>query len=53
LIAMSDPVKRGIYDLWQPAPIPEWQGKDDPRAKIQLPTIAHVERSANQSDAGS
>src|SRR5262249_13098358 len=24
-------IKAGVYDLWQPAPIPEWQGAADPR----------------------
>lgn len=35
-------VKRGIYDLWQPAPIPEWQGKDDPRARIRIADIMRM-----------
>src|SRR5258707_10751500 len=29
-------IKQGVYDLWQPAPVPEWQGRDDPRAKIRI-----------------
>lgn len=29
-------VQRGVYELWQPAPIPEWQGPGDPRAAIRL-----------------
>src|SRR5256886_4658645 len=28
-------IKQGVYNLWQAAPIPEWQGADDPRAKIR------------------
>src|SRR6266705_2369924 len=35
-------VKQGVYDLWQPAPIPEWQGKGDPRAKIRIADIMHM-----------
>src|SRR6202521_5294979 len=29
-------IKQGAYDLWQPAPIPEWQSPGDPRAKIRI-----------------
>jgi CubicO group peptidase (beta-lactamase class C family) len=29
-------IQQGVYDLWQPAPIPEWQEEDDPRAKIRI-----------------
>lgn len=29
-------IKQGIYTLDQPAPIPQWQGKDDPRAAIRI-----------------
>ncbi|HSB09211.1 MAG TPA: serine hydrolase [Blastocatellia bacterium] len=35
-------VKQGVYDLWQPAPIPEWQRKDDPRAKIRIADIMRM-----------
>ena len=35
-------IKQGIYDLWQPAPIPEWQGAGDPRAKIRIADILHM-----------
>jgi CubicO group peptidase (beta-lactamase class C family) len=35
-------IKRGVYELWQPAPVPEWQGKDDPRAKIRIADILHM-----------
>ncbi|HLG17876.1 MAG TPA: serine hydrolase [Blastocatellia bacterium] len=35
-------VKRGLYDLWQPAPIPEWQTAGDPRAKIRIADIMHM-----------
>ncbi len=35
-------IKQGVYDLWQPAPIPEWQGADDPRARIRIADILHM-----------
>ncbi len=35
-------VKKGVYKLDQPAPIPQWQGKDDPRGKIRIMDILHM-----------
>src|SRR5437667_5897919 len=35
-------VKDGVYDLGQPAPIPEWQTPGDPRAKIRIADILHM-----------
>ncbi|HEY6969638.1 MAG TPA: serine hydrolase, partial [Candidatus Angelobacter sp.] len=35
-------IKQGVYDLWQPAPVPEWQSADDPRAKIRIADILHM-----------
>jgi CubicO group peptidase (beta-lactamase class C family) len=35
-------IKQGVYDLWQPAPIPEWQGANDPRGKIRIADILHM-----------
>jgi CubicO group peptidase (beta-lactamase class C family) len=35
-------VQQGVYDLQQPAPIPEWQGANDPRAKIRIADILHM-----------
>ncbi len=35
-------VKDGVYDLNQPAPIPEWQTSGDPRAKIHIADILHM-----------
>ena len=35
-------VKRGVYDLWKPAPIPEWQKPGDPRAKIRVADIMRM-----------
>ena len=35
-------IKQGVYDLWQAAPVPEWQSADDPRAKIRIADILHM-----------
>ncbi|MBL9211871.1 MAG: serine hydrolase [Opitutaceae bacterium] len=35
-------ISQGVYDLWQPAPIPEWQTPGDPRAKIRLADILRM-----------
>jgi len=35
-------IKQGVYKLWQPAPIPEWQTKGDPRARIRIADIMHM-----------
>jgi len=35
-------VKDGVYDLDQPAPIPEWQTPGDPRAKMHIADILHM-----------
>jgi len=35
-------IKQGVYDLWQPAPIPEWQGAADPRAKIRIADLLRM-----------
>jgi CubicO group peptidase (beta-lactamase class C family) len=35
-------IKEGIYELWQPAPIPEWQGEGDPRAKIRIADLLRM-----------
>ena len=35
-------IKQGVYSLRQPAPIPEWQGAGDPRAKIRIADILHM-----------
>jgi CubicO group peptidase (beta-lactamase class C family) len=35
-------MKRGVYELSQPAPIPEWQTPGDPRAKIRIADIMHM-----------
>jgi CubicO group peptidase (beta-lactamase class C family) len=35
-------LERGDYDLWQPAPIPEWQTPGDERAKIRIADILRM-----------
>jgi len=35
-------IHQGVYDLWQPAPIPEWQGAGDPRAQIRIADLLHM-----------
>lgn len=35
-------IKQGTYELWQPAPVPEWQKPGDPRAKIRIGDILQM-----------
>jgi CubicO group peptidase (beta-lactamase class C family) len=35
-------IQQGAYDLWQPAPIPEWQGEGDPRQAIRIGDIMRM-----------
>ena len=35
-------IRQGVYSLEQPAPIPQWQGKDDARAKIRIMDLMHM-----------
>ncbi len=35
-------IKDGVYDLWQPAPIPEWQSPGDPRSRIRIADILRM-----------
>ena len=35
-------VKQGVYELSQPAPVPEWQMPGDSRAKIRVADILHM-----------
>ena len=35
-------IRQGVYDLEQPAPIPEWQGRNDPRAKIRIADLMNM-----------
>ena len=35
-------IRQGAYDLWQPAPIPEWQTAGDARAKIRIADLLRM-----------
>ncbi len=35
-------IGQGVYKLEQPAPVPQWQGKGDDRAKIRIMDIMHM-----------
>lgn len=35
-------IQQGVYKLWQPAPIPEWQEKGDPRQAIRIGDIMRM-----------
>jgi CubicO group peptidase (beta-lactamase class C family) len=35
-------IKQGMYELSQPAPVPEWQGQGDPRAKISIADLLNM-----------
>src|SRR5438132_1340893 len=35
-------IRRGAYDLWQPAPVPEWRQPGDPRAKIRIADLLNM-----------
>jgi len=35
-------IEQGVYDLWQPAPLPEWQGEGDPRQQIRIADILRM-----------
>ena len=35
-------IEQGVYDLWQPAPVPEWQTEGDPRKAIRIADILHM-----------
>lgn len=35
-------IRKGVYSLEQPAPIPQWQGEGDGRAKIRIMDIMHM-----------
>jgi len=35
-------IRQGAYELWQPAPIPEWQHPGDPRARIRIADLLHM-----------
>jgi hypothetical protein len=35
-------IQQGAYELWQPAPIPEWQDPGDPRQQIRIGDIMRM-----------
>ena len=35
-------IEQGVYDLWQPAPVPEWQSEGDPRQDIRIADILRM-----------
>src|SRR2546423_7647456 len=35
-------IRQGVYDLSQPAPVPEWRQPGDPRAKIHIADLLHM-----------
>jgi CubicO group peptidase (beta-lactamase class C family) len=35
-------IHRGVYELWQPAPIPQWQAEGDPRKEIRIGDIMRM-----------
>lgn len=35
-------IRQGVYDLWQPAPIPEWRSPGDPRARIRIADLLRM-----------
>ena len=35
-------IHKGVYELWQPAPIPEWQAEGDGRAAIRIGDIMRM-----------
>jgi CubicO group peptidase (beta-lactamase class C family) len=35
-------IEQGVYDLWQPAPVPEWQVEGDPRREIRIADILRM-----------
>lgn len=35
-------IHKGVYDLWQSAPVPEWQGEGDPRQAIRIGDIMRM-----------
>lgn len=39
---MATLIHKGVYDLWQPAPVPEWQSADDPLQAIRIGDIMRM-----------
>lgn len=48
-------IQQEVYDLWQAAPIPEWQDEDDPRRAIRIVDMLRMSsglRCRNDGDPG-
>ncbi len=46
-------IQQGVYDLWSPAPVPEWQHVGDPRGEIRIADILRMSsgiRCVNRGD---
>ena len=46
-------IQQGVYGLWEPAPVPEWQGEGDARAEIRIADILRMSsgiRCVNRGD---
>ena len=39
---MGQLIQEGVYDLWQPAPVEEWQGATDPRRAIRIADLLRM-----------
>ena len=39
---MGQLIQEGVYKLWQPAPVEEWQGVDDPRRGIRIADLLRM-----------
>jgi CubicO group peptidase (beta-lactamase class C family) len=39
---MGQLIQEGVYELWQPAPVEEWQGADDPRRGIRIADLMRM-----------
>ena len=35
-------IQQGVYELWQPAPIPDWQDGNDLRSEIRIADLLHM-----------
>ena len=35
-------IQQGVYDLWQPAPLKEWQAEGDSRSEIRIADLLHM-----------
>ena len=46
-------LNKGLYELAQPAPVPEWQIPGDPQPRSASSSDSHVERTADQGAPGS